>query len=314
MSPIFQPIDEVRASHGHLQPPPIHTDKPHLNPGDVCVGCIVWLPPKDFTRPSFRCVNKNCCRNEELDDGGHNHPVVVLKIRQKKGSTVIGELICTVASVTTFSNTPLSKYLSRRRHRKPSIPIFDPEATALTSPRVSSLVQLKLEEGRLKKQSYVRLQHTYRIPVSMLRQYAYRNSRAYKRRLSYESYYALMELLALPPENYEATETLFETNHQRLLDLANSSLALVAPSQQTSHPITNRIQHVHYGGCGTIPVAPQVSQYSPPSYAHPTWYHIEPDSQGGDGGNGGHSVIWKCVVGVVIVGLAWWNFWSGSSV
>ncbi|KAH7356418.1 hypothetical protein BKA65DRAFT_422649 [Rhexocercosporidium sp. MPI-PUGE-AT-0058] len=314
MPPVFQPFDEATASRGQLQPPPVHADNPPLIPGDVCVGCIVWLPPKDVNRPSIRCVNESCCGKRELDDGGHNHPVVVLKIRQKKGSIVIGDLICTVASVTTFSGTSLSKYLSRRRRRQASIPIFDPEATALTSPRAASLVQLKMEDGRLKKQSYIRLQHTYRIPVSMLGQYAYRNSRAYKRRLSYESYCALMELLSLPPEKYEVTASLYETENQRLLDLARSSLPSVVQAHRAAHPVTNPTHPSHYGGGGTIPARPQAAGYIPPAHTYPQIrYHREPESHGDGIGGGGGSFVWKCVAGVVIVGLAWWNFWRTPS-
>jgi len=102
MPPVFQPSREARGSRSPLQPPPAQTERPTLRPGDVCVGCVVWLPSKDTSQRSIRCINDDCCGKGELDDGGYNHPVVVLKIRQENGSVVVGDLICTVACVNIF--------------------------------------------------------------------------------------------------------------------------------------------------------------------------------------------------------------------
>ncbi|PVH81861.1 hypothetical protein DL98DRAFT_570956 [Cadophora sp. DSE1049] len=309
MPPVFQPFGEARGSRSPLQPPPVQTDRPTLSPGDVCVGCIVWLPSKDGTRPSIRCINDDCCGKEELDDGGHNHPVVVLKIKQKKDSAVVGDL------VTTFSDTPLSKYLSKRRHKEPSIPVYDPEATSLTTARGTALVQIKLEEGRLKKQSYVRLQHTYRVPVSMLRQYAYRKCRAYKRRLSDDSYNTLMGLLALSPEKYEPTKTLFETKNDRLLDLARSRLPHVVRAQRAQPPVlpgSVAPQPHPHRSYGTTHMNPPASHYIPPTYTYQVRNHIQPEYKSQNDGGEESSFPAKMVAGIIILGLVWW-YWRTPS-
>lgn len=64
----------------------------------MCAGCIVWLPSKVLFAESIKC-NKQNCSGEELDDDGYEHPVVVLGVKQKEGSRVPGDLICTVALV-----------------------------------------------------------------------------------------------------------------------------------------------------------------------------------------------------------------------
>ncbi len=79
---------------------PAQTEKPPLDPGDICVGCIVWLPPRELNNQCIKCEKRNCCGKTVLDDGGYNHPVVVVKIRQKKGSALIGDLVCSVACVS----------------------------------------------------------------------------------------------------------------------------------------------------------------------------------------------------------------------
>lgn len=75
-----------------------HNDRPLVVAGDLCVGCIVWLPPRVLSANTLTCGTKNCC-GKELEDGGYDHPVVVLSMKQKEGSYILGDLICTVACV-----------------------------------------------------------------------------------------------------------------------------------------------------------------------------------------------------------------------
>ena len=75
-------------------------ERPAVKAGDLCVGCIVWLPARSSEKKNIKCCKKDCCNNTELDDTGYNHPVVVIKIRQRKNSTVRGDLICYVACVS----------------------------------------------------------------------------------------------------------------------------------------------------------------------------------------------------------------------
>ncbi|KAE9377631.1 hypothetical protein N431DRAFT_500434 [Stipitochalara longipes BDJ] len=198
---------------------------PALKPGDVCAGCIVWLPPKFNHEDPVLCNRHGCCGGAALDDGGYNHPVVVIEIKQKQNSRQLGDLICTVACATSFNDTPLSFYREQRRrrpHHRESIPILDSNSSSfeIDSQTIKHLV---LEKGKLRKQSYVRLDHTYEVSVSRLTQYHKGRCRAYKMRLSEESYFKLTEELGLIPGIYEETDTLFETEARRLAALGDSA-------------------------------------------------------------------------------------------
>jgi hypothetical protein len=87
------------------RPPPngAHPERSDIQAGDLCVGCIVWLPPKDALNSGIKCVCAGCSASEELDERGYNHPVVVLKIRQNANSTRLGDLVLHVACVSSFS-------------------------------------------------------------------------------------------------------------------------------------------------------------------------------------------------------------------
>jgi hypothetical protein len=86
-----------------LAPPPVgNDDHPHLNVADLYIGCIVWLPPRDPLQAGIKCDKANCCDNKELEDKGYNHPIIVLSIKQRDGSNVVGDLICCVACVGIF--------------------------------------------------------------------------------------------------------------------------------------------------------------------------------------------------------------------
>jgi hypothetical protein len=87
------------AQRGVGSSPPRQMEQLPVKMGDICVGCIVWLPPRKSENPAIECSKSGCCGNEELNDAGYNHPVVVLKIRQRKNSNVRGDLVCTVACV-----------------------------------------------------------------------------------------------------------------------------------------------------------------------------------------------------------------------
>lgn len=56
--------------------------RPRLKAKEICVGCIVWLPPRVDTDKAIKCIREgNCCDGIELDSAGYNHPVVVLRVR-----------------------------------------------------------------------------------------------------------------------------------------------------------------------------------------------------------------------------------------
>jgi hypothetical protein len=130
---------------------------------------------------------------------------------------------------------PLEKYLKKRIHsihHQKSLPIHDPEGKNIASFGLPYPTVLRLEEGRkLHKQSYIRLEHTYEIPVSRLRQYGFSSCRAYKIRLTEKSYKILMLELGMVPRVYHKTNTLYETADRRLAALARSTggLSFVVP-------------------------------------------------------------------------------------
>lgn len=82
-----------------ISPPPNDENCPRtkVRSGDLCVGCIVWLP-SDGNDKSLKCCKRNCC-GKGLAEDEYNNPVAVLKIRQRKGSSIRGDLICYVATV-----------------------------------------------------------------------------------------------------------------------------------------------------------------------------------------------------------------------
>ena len=97
--------DDVLSPASHdLTPPRRPTsnyallDRSNVLAGDLCVGCIVWLPPKVALDSNINCAR--CPAQEEMEEGGYNHPVVVLKIGQKENSTKLGDLVCDVACVS----------------------------------------------------------------------------------------------------------------------------------------------------------------------------------------------------------------------
>ncbi|PVH69927.1 hypothetical protein DL98DRAFT_521888 [Cadophora sp. DSE1049] len=100
-------------------PPPNDSQayRPPLRPGDICVGCIVWLLIKENQGPLIKCRKDGCCGNKELKDEGYNYPVVVC-----------GDLVLTIAIMTSFKDMPLKHYLARRKripYFRSSIPIRD---------------------------------------------------------------------------------------------------------------------------------------------------------------------------------------------
>ena len=227
----------------------------------------------------------------------------------------------TISQATTFSDTPLPLYIERQRrrpHYRASIPILDSTSTTFTV--LGVMKTLVLEKSGLKKQSYVRLQHTYEVPVSMLTQYSKRRCRAYKIRLLKASYTMLMEEMGLVPEFFEETDTLFETRDRRLVTLANTS----RHSQNTARPqnVAENPQRIVfpqiyqqspiYMPPSTIP-APQYGGTSftrAPQYLPPSSQYTAPYSRSAEPSEEGAGIsLFKCIIGVVLVSsLVWWRY------
>jgi hypothetical protein len=181
---------------------------------------------------------------------------------------------------------------------------------------------LALENGSLRKQSYVRLDHTYQIPLPMLAQYSWRRCRAYKIRISKSSYTTLMEELGLVPEVFEETNTLYETADRRLSDLAGAgglaqdttrnwnasanSQNLVFPQIQ-QHTLTYSSQPtLPTFNYGTAPLTQQ-PQYIPYSYQRTLPYSSSPGPS--EGKSNSYFVIYLVGIGgICIVSFFWWKY------
>ena len=211
---------------------------------DLCVGCIVWLPPRNVIPDQvISCSNNNCCDQRVLSDKGYDHPVVVLKIEQRRASNITGDVICTVALVTfslfrvwgrvayqylddniSTRNTKLDQYIeSHKRVRKyqKSLPICHSQQDDPSVAIDGCVPVLYLGIGELHKQSYVKIDHIYHIQISSLRTYGKPYNRAYKLRLSLGSYKILMAAVDIPEADYECQDTLWETARPRLIELAS---------------------------------------------------------------------------------------------
>jgi hypothetical protein len=69
--------------------------RPSLRVQDLAVGCVVWLPCKEDDDKTVKCIRELCCFNRELNEGGFNHPVVVLEVRED----CFGHTLCSIAEV-----------------------------------------------------------------------------------------------------------------------------------------------------------------------------------------------------------------------
>ena len=195
-------------------------------------------------------------------------------------------------------------------HFNCSIPIIDPGAELLGSGKTLSFPHLQLEEGKMRKQSYVRLKHIYQVPANFLRQYSLWHSRAYKFRLCKTSYDQLMEELRLVPEPFECTATLFETKKRRLHALANSNgeatLPLPTPAvplqrvYSSSSFITPPSRHDLESGYGTFLARDHISYYGRNDHQ----YHQSPPPPE----EGLAPLFWKCVVGTLAFGVSAWVY------
>lgn len=141
--------------------------------------------------------------------------------------------------ITTFGDTSLSTYLTKRarnRYYQSSIPIYHPKIEIVFPSSVESVEPLRLESGTLRKQSYVKLQHTFDIPSSTLCLYSWnRRDRAYNLRLTEISYDLLMDKFGLSAEPYVATARLPRTRESRLAQLARAGGRI---SRTRTEPIT----------------------------------------------------------------------------
>ncbi|KAL2073841.1 hypothetical protein VTL71DRAFT_11167 [Oculimacula yallundae] len=175
---------------------------------ELCIGCILWLPYEEPNAESIRCVRPNHCDAANLREEAHGHPVLVLGIEQRPGSSLWGDVLVRVCDITTFNQTPLYGDRSHQANQHlikfaESMPIYQHGSVWGKNPN-----WLQLSVGVLKEQSYVRAQHVWQISMGVLWNYYWNNSSAWSVRLSEESYFRLMARLNLPPQRYESLNEL----------------------------------------------------------------------------------------------------------
>jgi hypothetical protein len=80
-----------------VRPPPSNNrnPRPRIKVQQLVVGCIVWLPSRGDDDKSIKCIAEFCCYGQELQDGGYNHPVVVLKVSPNN----FGDAVCSIVQV-----------------------------------------------------------------------------------------------------------------------------------------------------------------------------------------------------------------------
>jgi hypothetical protein len=231
---------------------------------------------------------------------------------------------------------PLDSYRRKRirtPHFQSSIPIYQPDSDVENCQEEDiSIQQLRLEEKKLRKQSYISLKHTYEVPISTLRNYGYRRCRAYKFRLNSASYNTLMTDLGMPVEKFESTGTLWETVDRRLGALVANQRVHPTPQQETHYtenpphnndnnhglyfqPVSSHLPPRNYGTIASRPQHqhsyvqypthhternPRLRGYNIPSTTH---MHV-PEPADDDGLL---SRLVKAVVGLGIVGFLVWQ-------
>jgi len=203
----------IRPSPSNNQNPRSHIKEQHLG-----VGCIVWLPSRGDDDKSIKCIRELCCSNQELQAGGYNHPVVVLKVSRNN----FGDVVCSIIQVTSKERNGRSDRLRISQERLTRLPHGDNDGAT----------ELYLEEGTMNKQSYVVLEHIFQVPASQLRSCSFRNSScAYDSRLCAQSYTLLMGRLGLEPEYWV---------HTMLLKLSTASSPETLRRQFQSGTFRNR--------------------------------------------------------------------------
>jgi hypothetical protein len=205
----------------------------------------------------------------------------------------------------------------RKKNLQRSIPIKDPEVIKyIELDGITSLEELQLEKkNRLLKQSYVRLDHTFEVPASMMRQYGYRKSPAYKMRLTDSSYATLIEKLNMTAQDYQSTETLRRIGQKRISALANPPEGLVEtisnpqfrPVAMPSEPRPHRQPLVPYMQPASSQTWLQNSVQSENNFSNYSYQYTPPDYGTQDPERTESGILgWLfvgCTIGFVIVGL-----------
>ncbi|KAF7908087.1 uncharacterized protein EAF01_003842 [Botrytis porri] len=237
--------------------PAMSPKKYHLRAEHLMPGCIVWLSNYEEGHEPILCVQNHECNDKVKDKDGRNHPVMILRINQRRGSNIVGNVMLDVALMTTLSGMPLDKYVNKLRtlgpdpstqwYLKETMPLsWVPQQTpqlkgnkldamrkheqnresqhhAELNQRGNTL--LFLSRGSMQRRSYVRVHHIYAVPIKQLQACSRYAKLAHMVRLDEYGYRRVMEVLSLVPEPWESSiERSVAAAPQRLTSLRDEEM------------------------------------------------------------------------------------------
>jgi len=89
---------------------------------------------------------------QELQEGGYDHPVVVLKVSPNN----FGDVVCSIVKVTSEERNDRFDRIRIPQERPTRLPLGDNDG----------VTELHLENGTMGKESYVVLEHVFQVPAS----------------------------------------------------------------------------------------------------------------------------------------------------
>jgi hypothetical protein len=106
-------ISHEASGNAIIRPSPLNNrrPRPHVKVQHLGVGCIVWLPARRDENKSIKCIREFCCSNGELQEGGYDHPVVVLKVSSNNLGDAVYSIV-TVRHLHLFSPNSYCSYMT----------------------------------------------------------------------------------------------------------------------------------------------------------------------------------------------------------
>ncbi|KAJ8059566.1 hypothetical protein OCU04_011222 [Sclerotinia nivalis] len=192
------------------------TKKP-LDPTLLLNGVIIWVyeqspdkwgvPAKPFI--CCRTSGGHICTQRELNDGGYNHPFLVLDHYQNPESREEGDIILDIVPITSFGGKSILQTYSDFTHckRMNSLPIEFNLSRKQDRLRENELLDrlqkplLGLESGPTSRQLFVEVNHIYRVSVKQVHAYSAKKSEISKYvRLNKEGYDEVRSKFVLPTD------------------------------------------------------------------------------------------------------------------
>ncbi|KAJ8059567.1 hypothetical protein OCU04_011223 [Sclerotinia nivalis] len=240
---------------------PIHAE-------DVMHGSIVWLSNHQDWHAPIICVQNHECNDKIKEIDGHNHPVTILRINQRHGSDIIGDVVLDIAIMTTLCGLNLQGYVHKLRTLGPdtskqwylqeTMPLsWVPQQTSnLKGSKLEEVIRhekrletehhaelnergntlLSLSRGTMQRRTYMRVHHIYAVPIKQLQACNRYAKLAHMVRLDEPSYRRVMESLNLVPDPWESSvERSVASAPQRLRDLRDAEMARVNAVRVTDH-------------------------------------------------------------------------------